>query len=63
VSVLLGLILIVGAVLMYRGKYASGGLVNVVIGVVAIILHESTIAGVLGIVSGIFGLIANEART
>lgn len=60
---LIGLVLIFGGVVMYRGRYSSGGFVNLVMGVVAIILQLSTIAGILGIVSGIFGLLAHEART
>lgn len=63
VSGLIGLALIFGGVVIYGGRYSSGGFVNLVIGIVAIILQQSVVAGILGIVSGIFGLLAHEART
>lgn len=60
---LIGLALLFGGILMYRESYSSGGFVNLVLGIVAIILGLSTIGGILGVVSGIFGLLAHEART
>lgn len=61
VDVVLGIGLLLGSVLIYRGRYSTGGIVNLVLGVVVLIL-SSSVAGILAILSGILGILANEAR-
>ncbi len=62
IAALLGLAILAGSLLMYRGKYSSGGIINILLGIVAIILPQtSATGGILAIVSGVVGLVANEA--
>ncbi|HYT17071.1 MAG TPA: hypothetical protein VEO18_02350 [Thermoplasmata archaeon] len=61
VAALLGIAILVGSLLIYRGKYSSGGIINIILGVVALILSVSTTGGILAIVSGVLGLVATEA--
>lgn len=62
VDVVLGLGLLLGSVMIYRGSYSSGGILNLILGIVALIVPASTIGAVLGLLSGILGLLANETR-
>lgn len=62
VAALLGIAILVGSFLIYRGKYSSGGIINILLGIVALILPLSTTGGILAIVSGVVGLVASEAR-
>jgi len=62
VSALLGIAILFGSLLIYRGKYSSGGIVNILLGIVALILGAGTLGGILTIVSGVIGLVASEAR-
>jgi len=49
--------------LIYRGKSASGGVLNILFGVVAFVLERgSTTGAILAIVSGVIGIIASETR-
>ena len=61
VVALLGIAILVGSLLIYRGKYSSGGIVNIILGIVAILLSLSTMGAILAIVSGVVGLVASEA--
>jgi hypothetical protein len=61
VAALLGIAILVGSLLIYRGKYSSGGIVNIILGIVAVILSLSTTGAILAIVSGVVGLVASEA--
>ncbi len=61
VYIILGLAILYGSVLIYRGRYSSGGLLNVVLGIVAIIIADQ-LAGILVLISGILGLLASEVR-
>ena len=61
IAALLGIAILVGSLLIYRGKYSSGGIINILLGSVALILPVSTTGGILAIVSGVLGLVATEA--
>ncbi len=63
IDLVLGIVILVGSLMIYRRNYSSGGIVNLVIGIVVIILGPSTTAGILAILSGVLGLLANEARS
>ncbi|HEV8594064.1 MAG TPA: hypothetical protein VGR51_00855 [Thermoplasmata archaeon] len=54
---ILGLIALVGSLLIYGGQYRAGGIINVVMGIVVLVV-ESTTAGLLLVFSGILGLVA-----
>jgi hypothetical protein len=62
IAALLGIAILVGSLLIYRAKYSSGGIVNIVLGIVALILPADYTGGILAIVSGVIGLVAHEAR-
>ena len=61
IAALLGIAILVGSLFIYRGKYSSGGIINIFLGIVALILRYGEIAGILAIVSGVIGLVATEA--
>ncbi len=61
VAALLGIAILVGSLLIYRGKYRSGGIINIILGIVTILLSLSTTGAILAIVSGVVGLVASEA--
>lgn len=54
---ILGLIALLGSLLIFGGQYRAGGIINVVMGIV-VLLIESTTAGLLLVFSGILGLVA-----
>lgn len=62
VAALLGVAILVGSLLIYRGKYSSGGIINIILGVVALILGLTTTGGILAIVSGVVGIVASKSR-
>jgi len=60
ISALLGIAILVGSLMIYRSQYSSGGIINIVLGIVAIILPQGgQTAGILAIISGVLGLIAS----
>ena len=61
IAALLGIAILVGSLLIHRGKYSSGGIINILLGIVALILAISTTGSILAIVSGVIGLVATEA--
>jgi hypothetical protein len=63
VFLVLGLAILLGSVLIYRGKYGAGGIVNILLGVVAWILKADVTGAILAIVAGVIGLIATEPRS
>ena len=63
VGILLGIAIVFGSLLIYRGRYALGGILNVLLAIgVFLLVAVYNIGGVLALISGILGLIANEAR-
>ncbi len=62
VTALLGVAVVLGSIMIYRGKYGSGGLINIVLGIIVIVLgYGSTTGGILAIISGVLGLVASES--
>ncbi|HEX9340431.1 MAG TPA: hypothetical protein VF992_04590 [Thermoplasmata archaeon] len=62
IATLLGIAIILGSLMIYRGKYGSGGIINIVLGIIVIVLSlGSSTGGILAIVSGVLGLVAAEA--
>ncbi len=62
VSVIVGIAILFGSVLIYRRSYSTGGILNIILGILVIVLSLGTIAGVLTLISGVVGLLATEAR-
>ena len=60
VGVVLGVAILLASLLIYRSKYGSGGILDILLGVVALVLHLNSTGGILAIVAGIVGLIASE---
>lgn len=64
VGFVFGVAILLGSLLIYRGKYRTGGLVNFLLGVVALVLgfvfRVGTVEAVLAIISGILGLLAAD---
>lgn len=62
VDIILGVAILFGSLLLYRGRYSTGGILNLILGIVVLILGPSQLGGVLALISGVVGLLANEAR-
>ena len=62
VAIILGIAILAGSLLIYRGKYSSGGILNVILGIAALVLPGTgDTGGILAIISGVLGLVASEA--
>jgi len=62
IDAVLGLAILAGSLLIYRGRYSSGGIINILLGVVVLIVSRSaSMGGILAIVSGVLGFVAAEA--
>ncbi len=57
----IGLIAIVASVMICRGSYFTGGLINIILGVVAIFYGPDT-AGIIILISGILGVVAPRIK-
>jgi hypothetical protein len=57
VEIVLGVVILFGSLLIYRGTTNAGGFVNLLVGIVALFFVGTT-ESVLAIISGILGLIA-----
>ncbi len=62
ISIILGLAILFGSLLLYRRQYSTGGILNLVLGILVLIIGPSEIGGILALISGVLGLLANEAR-
>ncbi len=62
VYLILGVAILLGSVMLYRGRYSTGGVLNLILGIVVLIVGPSLLGGVLALISGVVGLVANEAR-
>lgn len=57
----LGLAILLGSVMIHRGRHSTGGILNIVPGVVALVLPGSNhTGGILAIVSGILSFVTGE---
>ena len=57
----IGIAAIVAGVMIWKGSYFSGGLINIVLGVVAIFYGKNT-EGAIILVSGILGIVAPKVE-
>ncbi len=60
VGVVLGVAILLASLLIYRSKYSSGGILDILLGVVGLVLRLNSTGGILAIVAGVVGLIASE---
>jgi hypothetical protein len=60
IELALALGLLAGSLLLFRGKHSSGGLVNLILGLVVILVGAGTLEGILGVLSGVLGLVAGQ---
>jgi len=60
VPLVLGIAILAASLLIYRSKYGSGGVLDIILGVVALILQLNQIGSILSIVAGVIGLVASE---
>jgi len=57
----IGLIVIVASAMIWKGSYFSGGLINTVLGVVAIFYGKDT-EGIMILISGILAVVAPKVK-
>ena len=62
VAVILGIAAILGGAFIYKGRMSTGGLLTIIIGVVAAIVIGIGLAEVLIVIGGILGIVGAEAR-
>ncbi len=62
VFIILGLAVLFGSLLLYRRQYGTGGVLNLVLGILVLVIGPSLLGGVLALISGVLGLLANESR-
>jgi uncharacterized membrane protein len=60
--IVLGIGAIFASILLYRGSYSTGGILNLILGVIILVYGLDLLGGVLVLISGVVGLLANEAR-
>src|SRR5438552_18867561 len=60
VRVVLGVAILLASLLIYRSKYSSGGILDILLGVGGRVLRLNSTGGILAIVAGVVGLIASE---
>jgi hypothetical protein len=49
--------------LIYRSQYSSGGILDLLLGIVALVLRLNFTGSILAIVAGVIGLVAAGAGT
>jgi len=63
VEIVFGALILLASLLLYRRSYSTGGILNLVLGIVGLVLGVSQIGAILALLSGVLGLVANEARS
>ncbi|TLZ56648.1 MAG: hypothetical protein E6K17_03945 [Methanobacteriota archaeon] len=65
VGAILGIAAILGGLFIYKGRMSTGGLLTILIGVIAFILGAggSILEPLLIIIGGVLGIVGSEART
>jgi len=63
VEIVFGALILVASLMLYRRSYSTGGILNLVLGIVGLVLGVSQIGAILALLSGVLGLVANEARS
>jgi len=61
VNVVVGIVAVVASVMIWKGSYLAGGIINIILGAVAIFYGSNT-AGILILISGVLGVVAPQVR-
>jgi len=56
-----GVVAIVASVIVWKGSYLAGGLVNIVLGVIAIYYGKGS-EGIIVLISGVLGVVAPQVK-
>jgi len=56
-----GAIATIASVIIWRGSYLAGGVINIILGVIAIVYNKNS-EGVLILVSGVLGVVAPQVK-
>lgn len=62
VFIIVGLAILFGSLLLYRRSYSAGGLLNILMAILVLVIGPSFVGGILALFSGVLGLMAHEAR-
>jgi len=57
----LGIVAIIGSIMIWNGQYMTGGLLNIIMGIIAILYGDDT-GGLMVLISGIFGFMAPKIK-
>ncbi len=63
IQIVFGVLILFASLLLYRRSYSTGGILNLVLGIVGLVIGVSQVGAILALLSGVLGLIANEARS
>jgi len=61
ISLIIGIIVIIASVIIWKGSYLVGGVVNIVLGAIAIFYGNNT-EGILILISGVLGAVAPQTK-
>jgi len=61
ISVVLGIVVIIASVMIWKGSYLAGGVINIVLGIIAIFYGSNT-EGILILISGVLGVVAPQVK-
>ncbi len=61
ISIVIGTMAIITSVMIWKGSYLAGGIVNIVLGAIAIFYGRDT-EGILVLISGVLGVIAPQIK-
>ncbi len=56
----LAIVIIIGSLIIYGGRYIEGGLIVLIVGLVVAIVLGEVVPGILAFLAGLFGIIAEE---
>jgi len=56
-----GVVTIIASVIIWRGSYLAGGLINIVLGVIAIYYGKGS-EGIIVLISGVLGVVAPQVK-
>lgn len=61
INVVIGIVAIVASVMIWKGSYFAGGIINIVLGAITIFYGSDT-AGILVLISGVLGVVAPQVK-
>jgi len=61
ISLVIGIVAIIASAMIWKGSYLAGGVVNIVLGAIAIFYGNNT-EGILILISGVLGAVAPQVK-